>query len=104
MAAAAVANQRERLVGHGTPDLLQEPLETEPVRTRQIVHHARAGGRLDRHIEPEPFVLIGMDPRRSCAERAPAPTVADLEPEARLVERKDAPHVLPLKRGGELMF
>jgi hypothetical protein len=30
--------------------------------------------------------------------------VADLEPEARLVEREDAPHVLPLKRVGELMF
>jgi hypothetical protein len=104
MAAAAVENQRERLVGHGPPDLLQEALETEPVRPRQVEHHARAGGRLDRNIEPEPFVLIGMDPGRPRAERAPAPTVTNLEPEARLVERKDAPYLVRLKRSGELIF
>jgi hypothetical protein len=48
--------------------------------------------------------LIGMDPGRPRAERAPAPTVTNLEPEARLVERKDAPYLVRLKRSGELIF
>ena len=60
--------------------LLQEALEAEPVDVRQEQHEGSAH-RLDRGIEPEPMVLMLMDPGRAAAERAPQPAVCHLQTE-----------------------
>src|SRR5687768_1965257 len=84
--AAAVVEHEPDFVGAGVlAHLLQEALEAEPVDVRQEQHQAGPADRLDRGIEPEPMVLVLMGPGRAAAERAPQPTVRDLEAEPGLV-------------------
>src|SRR3954447_2369839 len=48
---------------------------------RQKQHAAGSAHRLDRGIEPEPMVLMLMNPGRAATERAPHPAVRGLQAE-----------------------
>jgi hypothetical protein len=82
--AAAVVEHEPDFVGAGVlAHLLQETFEAEPIDVRQEQHGP--AHRLDRGIEPEPMVLMLMDPGRAAAERAPQPAVCHLQTEPGLV-------------------
>ena len=90
VAAGAVQHQADPPGRHRPPDGMQERLEAGPVHARQKQRHARAAVRLDGDIEPQPFIPIRVQPKRPRAERAQAPAVPDLEPEARLIQGEQA--------------
>ena len=103
--AAAVVEHEPDFVGAGVlAHLLQEALEAEPVDVRQEQHDAGSAHRLDRGIEPEPMVLMLMDPGRPAAERAPQPAVCHLQTESGLIHGEDPLHREPGHRGLQLIF
>src|SRR3954465_8852934 len=103
--ATAVVEHEPDFVGAGVlAHLLQEALEAEPVDVRQEQHDAGSAHRLDRGIEPEPMVLMLMDPGRAAAERAPQPAVCHLQTEPGLVHGEDPLHREPRHRGLQLIF
>ena len=104
VAAAVVEDEAYSVAAGVLAHLLQEALEADPVDMGQEQHDAGPAHRLDRGIEPEPVVLVLMDPGRATAERAPQPAVRDLQAEAGLIHGEEPLHCQPGHRGLQLIF
>ena len=104
VAAAGVEHEPDRVGAGVLAHLLQEALEAESVDVRQEQHDAGSAHRLDRGIEPEPVVLVIMEPGRPAAERAPQPAVGHLQAEAGFIHRENPLHREPRYRGVQLIF
>jgi hypothetical protein len=104
MAAGAVAHQRHGRAGDHATEGGEELLEAAAVEMRQEQDDALAAGRLDRDVEPEPFVAVLDGPRRAGAARAPASAVPHLQPEAGLIHGEGPRRPVPRQLGPELLF
>jgi hypothetical protein len=104
MTPAAVEHEAERpvreLLAHG----VEKELEAHTIRMRQEQNEAAAAARLDHSIQPQPAVLMLMNPGRSLTKRTPQPSMRHFETEARFIEGQDVFHFKLGERGAEVLF
>src|SRR3954466_413068 len=74
------------------------------IRMRQEQHEAAAAARLDHSIQPQPAVLMLMNPGRPLTKRTPQPSVCYFETEARFIEGQDMLDLKLGERWTEILF
>ena len=101
MAAGLIHHQEEEIIGIALTQFIDKPLQTDGVQIRQIETATGSGVRLDGGIQPQPFIAILDDPRRTIATGAPASSRPAFQAETRLIQGEDAQGAIP-HRGDRL--
>jgi hypothetical protein len=91
MGSAVVQHDGHVLGGECLPPFAQKYLKACPIEAREKQAEAVLRRRLHGRVQPEPFILVVVHPRRSYTSGTPTPPIPDLEPKARLIQR---PHAL----------
>ena len=99
MTAGLIHNQEEKIIGIGPTQCIDKQLKTDGIQIRQIQTATGPGVRLDGGIQPQPFIAILDDPRRTIATGAPASSRPAFQAETRFIQGEDAQGAIRHRRG-----
>ena len=104
MTAAAVEHEAERSIRELLTQGVEKELQAYTIGMRQEQHEAATAARFDRRVQPQPAVLMLMNPRRPLAKRTPQPSVCYFETKTSFIEGQNMLDLKLSERWTELLF
>jgi hypothetical protein len=104
MTAAAVEHEAERPILELLAQGVEKELEAPTIGMRQEQNEAAPAARFDRRVQPQPAVLMLMNPGRPLTKRTPQPPVRHFETKASFIEGQDVFYFKRGERRAEVLF